>query len=206
MFEVILFYVLSSALIIGALGVVFSKEPIHSILFLAFSFINAGGLFLSLGAEFNAMFFVVVYLGSVVVLFLFVAMMLGKDADILPKKKKKPFIIVATTLVITIFCELSYLLVGEFVFSKTQSILKPSNKLENLSMSNSKQIGLSLYSDYSLALQITGMILLLAMVGAIMLAILPEKEKNKKQDINSQINTNPKEEITLVKLKAGEGI
>jgi NADH-quinone oxidoreductase subunit J len=200
MFEAILFYILSSALILGALGVVFAKEPVHAILLLAFSILNAGGLFLLLGAEFNAMLLIVVYLGSVVILFLFIAMMLGKDANATSKGKTRGYIVVSSMLLITLFAELAYLLTGKFVFDAGEKTAETLSKI-----TNSKAIGLVLYSDYALALQITGIVLLLAMVGAIMLAILP-REDAKKQEISRQIEKSAKDEIVLVDLKSGEGI
>lgn len=171
------FYLFAGLAIFSAAMVVFSKNPVYSVLFLIMAFVNASGLFLLLGAEFLSVLFVIVYVGAVAVLFLFVVMML--DIDLVRIRQGV----------------LSYLPVGMGVGGLLLvELLVAFGALSGKTMppsvsgapENVRSIGHVLYTDYVLLFQISGLILLLAMVGAIVLT-LRHKAHVKRQSIEEQV-------------------
>ncbi len=195
------FYLFSSVAVISALMVVSSKNPVHSVLFLILSFVNCSALFVILGAEFIAMILVVVYVGAVAVLFLFVVMML----DINFVKLREGFLQYLPfggLLGIVLFIELSILFA-------THKIFKINDEFSSLpiysSIGNTNEIGNVLYTKYFYLFQISGLILLVAMIGSIVLT-LRDRSGVKKQKIYDQINFDSKKSIIKKKVKIGEGI
>ena len=196
------FYLFSSIIVFSSLMVISSKNPVHSVLFLILSFINASCLFVLLGAEFLAMILAVVYVGAVAVLFLFVVMML----DINFVKLREGFLQYlpfGALLGIVLLIELSFLFFTERL-SET-SLVEFSNLPIYSKNENTKDLGNVLYTDYFFLFQISGIILLVAMIGSIVLT-LRDRSGIKKQEISDQINVNATSLIEKKKLKLGDGI
>ena len=180
---IILFFIVSIIIITSSLLVILSKNPIHSVLFLILVFFNTAILFLFSGAEFLAMILLIVYIGAVAVLFLFVIMML----DINTAKLRQSFL---NYLPIGLFVGFIILLELLYVVSQSKLIFPTKNvtenKITNEIFENTKMIGNVLYTDYFLLFQLSGIILLVAMIGAILLT-LRKREGAKKQNIYKQI-------------------
>ncbi len=198
MLSTTLFYIFSIIIVLSCLGVVSSKNPVYSVLFLILAFINSAILFLFLNAEFLAMLLIVVYVGAVAVLFLFVVMMLNvkNEEKNIKFQKYTPFTLLIVTVV---FVEILYIFVSDDV------ILKNISLSENLSFKNNTIfLGNILYTDYFLLFQISGIILLVAMIGAIVLT-LRSRIGVRKQVINKQISTSKSDVIEIAKVKSGDG-
>ena len=180
---IFLFFIVSIIIITSSLLVILSKNPIHSVLFLILVFFNTAILFLFSGAEFLAMILLIVYIGAVAVLFLFVIMML----DINTAKLRQGFL---NYLPIGLFVGFIILLELLYVISQSKLIVLTKNitenKITNEIFENTKIIGNVLYTDYFLLFQLSGIILLVAMIGAILLT-LRKREGAKKQNIYKQI-------------------
>ena len=180
---IFLFFIVSIITITSSLLVILSKNPIHSVLFLILVFFNAAILFLFSEAEFLAMILLIVYIGAVAVLFLFVIMML----DINTAKLRQGF---SNYLPIGLFVGFIILLELLYVISQSKLIFLTKNitenKITNEIFENTKIIGNVLYTDYFLLFQLSGIILLVAMIGAILLT-LRKREGAKKQNIYKQI-------------------
>tara|TARA_Y100000813_G_C24142046_1_gene342926 strand:- start:924 stop:1508 length:585 start_codon:yes stop_codon:yes gene_type:complete len=163
-----LFYFFSSVTILSSFFVVFSSNPVHSVLFLIFSFFNIAVIFLLSDAEFIAMTLIIVYVGAVAVLFLFVVMMLNIN-EVLVKEGFLRYFPLGLILISIFLTELI------FVF-RDLDLFKPSNSGISISdlisqgNENTKSIGLFLYTDFFIIFQISGFLLLVAMIGAIVLA------------------------------------
>ena len=198
----ITFYLFSSVAVLSALMVISAKNPVHSVLFLILSFVNASGLFVLLGAEFLAMILVVVYVGAVAVLFLFVVMML--DINFIKLREGfLQYLPFGALLGLVLIIELGMLFYTE-TYSEVR-LVEFSNKPLIAEIENTKMIGEILYTDYFYLFQISGIILLVAMIGSITLT-LRDRGKVKRQDINSQNNLDSKNAIERKNVKLGEGI
>ena len=196
------FYLFSTIAVFSALMVISAKNPVHSVLFLILSFVNASGLFVLLGAEFLAMILVVVYVGAVAVLFLFVVMML--DINFIKLREGfLQYLPFGALLGLVLIIELGMLFYTES-YSEI-SLVEFSNKPLITEIENTKMIGEILYTDYFYLFQISGIILLVAMIGSITLT-LRDRGKVKRQDINSQNNLDSKNAIERKNVKLGEGI
>ena len=196
------FYLFSTIAVLSALMVISARNPVHSVLFLIFSFVNAAGLFVLLGAEFLAMILIVVYVGAVAVLFLFVVMML----DINFVKLREGFLQylpfgALLGLVLVIELGILYLTDTSSNFNNSQILLEPKiNETEN-----TKMIGQLLYTKYFYLFQICGIILLVAMIGSITLT-LRDKGGVKRQNIDNQNTLDASKAIEKKKIKLREGI
>src|SRR5205085_470974 len=195
------FYLFAGVCVASAVMVIVSRNPVHSVLYLILAFVNASGLFVLMGAEFLAMILIVVYVGAVAVLFLFVIMMLDVDFSEL----REGFLeYMPIGLVIGgIFLFELLLTVGFWVInpatSKGITSAIPSN------VSNTEAIGLVLYTTYIHYFQLAGMVLLVAMIGAIVLT-LRHKASVKRQDINVQNARTPELATTVRKVASGQGL
>jgi NADH-quinone oxidoreductase subunit J len=195
------FYVFSAVAIASAVMVVGARNPVHSVLFLILAFFNAAGLFVILGAEFLAMILVVVYVGAVAVLFLFVVMMLDVDFVEL-RQGVLNYLPVGALVGVVLLAELLIVL-GGWVFSPglSQTIVVPIPGVGGLS--NTAALGEILYTRYIFFFQAAGMILLVAMVGAIVLT-LRHKVGVKRQSIAEQ---NARSQVIEVrKVQSGRGL
>jgi NADH-quinone oxidoreductase subunit J len=167
MLPAIAFYFFSAILIASAVMVIAARNPVHSVLFLIVAFFNAAGLFVLLGAEFLAMILVVVYVGAVAVLFLFVVMML--DVDFAELKR-------GSLQYLPFGALMGIILAAELVMAGSVWVLKPSAAgvlahATPAGMTNTEALGNILYTDYIYYFQIAGMVLLVAMIGAIVLTL-----------------------------------
>jgi NADH-quinone oxidoreductase subunit J len=197
----IVFYMFSSLMILSALMVISVRNPVHSVLFLIFAFFNSAGLFVLLGAEFIAMLMVIVYVGAVAVLFLFIVMMLNIDFS-----RMRAGFIKLLPLSILLTCVLVAELFIVIQSSTDIGLLRASPDFPiDGTISNTKALGKILYTDYAYAFQISGIILLVAMVGAITLT-LRTREGVKKQDINAQVSRDSSSSVELVKVQSGRGV
>ncbi|MFN3671995.1 MAG: NADH-quinone oxidoreductase subunit J [Bosea sp. (in: a-proteobacteria)] len=175
------FYLFSSIAIASAFMVIASRNPVHSVLFLILAFVNAAGLFLLLGAEFLAMLLIVVYVGAVAVLFLFVVMML--DVDFAEFRQGFLQYLPIGALVGLIFAVELLVVVGAWVIDP-QIVRAPVAPIPG-NLSNTAALGQVLYTQYVYYFQAAGLVLLVAMIGAIVLT-LRERPGVKRQDINQQ--------------------
>ncbi len=197
------FYLFSAVAVASAVMVIASRNPVHSVLFLILTFFNAAGLFILLGAEFLAMILVVVYVGAVAVLFLFVVMMLDVDfaelrAGIL---QYAPFGMVVGLI---LFTELALVLgVWAFAPEAGQALAAPAPAAGGLT--NTEALGQILYTRYIFFFQMAGLVLLVAMIGAIVLT-LRHKEGVKRQNIAEQNARTPATAVEVRKVKPGQGI
>ena len=198
----ITFYVFSLVAVLSALMVISARNPVHSVLFLILSFVNASGLFVLLGAEFLAMILVVVYVGAVAVLFLFVVMML----DINFVKLREGFLQYlpfGALLGVVLIIELGILFLTK---SFSENSLSKFVELPIMNeVENTKLIGQVLYTNYFYLFQISGLILLVAMVGSITLT-LRDRGQVKRQNISQQNYLDANDSIEKKKIKLGEGI
>ena len=163
-----LFYIFSTVTILSSFFVVFSSNPVHSVLFLIFSFFNVAIIFLLSDAEFLAMTLIIVYVGAVAVLFLFVVMMLNIN-EVLVKEGFLRYFPLGLLLMSIFLTELIVVFKDLDFFSSNNSGISISNLLDQ-GQENTKSIGLFLYTDFFIIFQISGYLLLVAMIGAIVLA------------------------------------
>jgi NADH-quinone oxidoreductase subunit J len=197
----IFFYLYAGACVASAIMVIVSRNPVHSVLFLILVFANAAGLFVLMGAEFIAMILIVVYVGAVAVLFLFVVMMLDVDF----KQLREGFLnhLPFGLLIGAIFLAELLLLAGGWAISPT--LTKAITAPIPVGISNTEALGLVLYTRYIHYFQLAGMILLVAMIGAIVLTIR-HKKNVKRQDIGAQ-NARTKElAMDVRKVPVGQGL
>ena len=190
----LIFYFLSSVLLFSALRVITSKNPVFSALFLVLSFFSAAGIWLLLQAEFLAIALVLVYVGAVMVLFLFVIMMLDINLDNI-KKGFWDYLPVASFVAIIMLIEMVLILNKSYF--ETQSQFAPP------SVSNTDALGSILYSDYVLPFEIAAIILLVAMVSAILLTLRHTKI-NKNMNTADQIKARRNDRIKMVSMKSEE--
>ena len=199
MLQGIAFYLLATVAVVSGLLVVTARNPVHSVLWLILSFFSAAGLFVLLGAEFLAMLLVVVYVGAVAVLFLFVVMML--DVDFASLRQGFARYMPLGGLVAGILA-VEMIVVASAV--ATQGATKNAPMVHG-DVSNIESIGRVLYTDYVYFFQAAGLVLLVAMIGAIVLT-LRHKPGVRRQVIMDQVAREPKTGMRIVQIKSGEGI
>jgi NADH-quinone oxidoreductase subunit J len=195
------FYLFAGILVASAFMVIAAKNPVHSVLYLILAFVNAAGLFVMMGAEFLAMILVVVYVGAVAVLFLFVVMML--DVDFAELKQGVLQYLPIGLLTGGIFLAELLFVVGAWVIGP--GVPKGITAPIPAGISNTEAIGLVLYTRYVYFFEISGMILLVAMIGAIVLT-LRHKERVKRQSISAQNARTPEMSMKVVKVRQGQGL
>jgi len=198
--QAIAFYLFSAVLIGAGFMVVTAKNPVHSVLFLILAFFNAAALFVLLGAEFLAMILVVVYVGAVAVLFLFVVMMLNIDFAEL-KSGAQQYLVPGLGVGGLLAAELIFAVALRWGFAA--HALKGAAASANLS--NTAALGHILYTDYVYYFQVAGLILLVAMIGAIVLT-LRQRTGVRRQKAGVQVNRTPQASMALVDVKPGEGV
>ena len=197
----IAFYVFSAVLLGSAALVVSSRNPVHSVLFLILAFFNAAALFLIAGAEFLAMILVIVYVGAVAVLFLFVVMMLDVDFSALREGFQR-YAPVGATVGAVLFFELLSVLFG-WQMSADAPVLRLNQIPEKVQ--NTRAIGQVLYTNYVLLFQLSGLILLVAMVGAIVLTHR-DRHNARRQNITRQQEHRVSDTLEVLQLKSGDGV
>ena len=197
------FYLFAGLTILSAVAVVFSQNPVHSVLFLIFAFFNVAGLFVLIGAEYIAMTLVIVYVGAVAVLFLFVVMMLNINVAELKD---------SLTKILPVGLVVSGVIMAQIILAyyasdqiKAQGVKVKDPVANYADVSNAHAIGELLYTDYIFVFQMSGLILLVAMISAIVLT-LQNNVGVKRQDIVKQHGRKRKDTVKMVDIKPGEGI
>jgi NADH-quinone oxidoreductase subunit J len=200
--QAVLFYIFAAVAVASGVMVVASRNPVHSVLFLIVTFFNAAALFVLIGAEFLAMILVIVYVGAVAVLFLFVVMMLNIDFLQLRSGFVR-YLPIGTLLGLILLAEL-VLVIGSWAM--TPSL--PSQALVvatgGVSLTNTRALGDILYTRYLLAFQAAGLILLVAMIGAIVLT-LRHRADVRRQSVPAQLARTRAETVAVVKVPLGTG-
>ena len=196
MIETLFFYLFASITCLAGLMVISSRNPVHSVLFLILAFFNAAGLFVLLGAEFLAMLLVVVYVGAVAVLFLFVVMML----DINFVELREGF-----QRYMPLGLGVGGVLLAEILFVFFNSADMPETVVMVNEVSNTRALGRILYTDYIYLFQLAGLILLVAMIGAIALT-LRKRENVRHQSIASQTERTRADSIEVVSVPSNTGV
>lgn len=201
MVQTILFYLFSSVLLLSAVLTVSARNPVHAVLFLILCFFNTAGLFILQGAEFIAFILAIVYVGAVAVLFLFVVMML----DISFSKMRGSFrryLPVGATVGLILVAQLAMVVSAWMIDPKG---LAATTRPTPENVENTRALGQVLYTDYFYAFQVSGLILLVAMIGAIVLTHRERKDA-KHQRVTQQMSREIKDVIEIVKVKSGEGL
>jgi NADH-quinone oxidoreductase subunit J len=201
--QALFFYLFAFVAVASAFMVISARNPVHSVLFLILTFVNAAGLFLLTGAEFLAMILLVVYVGAVAVLFLFVVMMLDIDFAEL-RSGIMEYAPVGALVGLILAAEL-IIVVGGSLISPTiaQSPAVPIPALTE--RTNTAALGDILYTNYVFFFEIAGLVLLVAMIGAIVLT-LRHRQHIKRQNISAQVARTPETAVQVVKVKPGQGI
>jgi NADH-quinone oxidoreductase subunit J len=198
--QAIAFYLFSAVLIASAVMVIAGRNPVHSVLFLILAFFNAAALFVLLGAEFLAMILVIVYVGAVAVLFLFVVMML--DVDFAQLRQ-------GTVQYVPVGLLVAGILVAELLFAGTAWRFAPAAphvlaSADPAHLTNTEALGRILYTDYIYYFQVAGLILLVAMIGAIVLT-LRSRPGVRRQNIAIQNARTPAMAVDMVDIRPGQG-
>jgi NADH-quinone oxidoreductase subunit J len=203
MIPALFFYLFAGIAIAAAIMVIASRNAVHSVLFLILAFVNGAGLFVLLGAEFLAMILIIVYVGAVLVLFLFVVMMLDVDFAQL-REGFLQYLPIGAFVGIIVLLELLLVIVAWTVGPDVQqAIAVPIPPLAKVS--NTQALGHVLYTRYIYFFQAAGVVLLVAMVGAIVLT-LHHKPRVKRQSISDQIARTRRTAIEIVKVRPGQGL
>jgi NADH-quinone oxidoreductase subunit J len=196
------FYLFAGVCVASAALVIVSRNPVHSVLYLILAFVNASGLFILMGAEFLGMMLIVVYVGAVAVLFLFVIMML--DVDFVELREGFMQYLPIGLVIGGIFVFELLLVVGGWVINP--SVTKNITAAIPANISNTEALGLVLYTKYIHYFQLSGMVLLVAMIGAIVLT-LRHKANVKRQDINVQNARTPELAMAVrTNVASGQGL
>ena len=197
----IAFYLFAAITIVSGLMVVTARNPVHSVLWLILAFFNSAGLFVLIGAEFLAMVLVVVYVGAVAVLFLFVVMMLDINFQNL-RQGATNYAMIGGIIGAILLIELVMLMLGNVALPEGLAGAKPAPPIDV--MTNTHAIGHVLYTDYFYLFQAAGMILLVAMIGAIVLT-LRQRPGVRKQKIADQMDRKAADTLEVVKVQTGQG-
>ncbi|HTS91391.1 MAG TPA: NADH-quinone oxidoreductase subunit J [Stellaceae bacterium] len=200
--QALAFWLFAVVAVASGAMVVTARNPVHSVLFLILAFFNAAGLFVLLGAEFLAMILVVVYVGAVAVLFLFVVMMLDINFVELRQGFQR-YLPIGGLIGLVLLCELFLVLVAGW--SPGAPVKTAGSAPTSDAVSNTVALGQLLYTRYVYAFQAAGVILLVAMIGAIVLT-LRAREDVRRQKIAIQVARARRETIELVKVRSGEGV
>ena len=203
MIVALFFYLFAGICVASAVMVIAARNPVHSVLFLILAFVSASGLFVLLGAEFLAMILIVVYVGAVAVLFLFVVMML--DVDFTELRQGVLQYLPFGLLMGGVFLAELLFVVGAWAIGPLvpQAITAPIPSMATIS--NTEAIGLVLYTRYVYFFEAAGLILLVAMIGAIVLT-LQHRERVRRQDIGAQVARTPATAIELRQIRPGQGL
>jgi NADH-quinone oxidoreductase subunit J len=195
------FYLFAAVTVAAGVMVISARNPVHSVLFLILAFFNAAGLFVLMGAEFIAMILVIVYVGAVAVLFLFVVMMLDINFAEL-RQGFLQYLPVGGLIGVVLLVEL-VLIFGSWAVSPTVRVAAPAASVE--SASNTHALGQILYTEYVYVFEAAGMVLLVAMVGAIVLT-LRSREGVRRQSAARQVFRTREQAVEVKKVQPGSGV
>ncbi len=200
--QALAFYLFSAIAIASAVMVIASRNPVHSVLFLILTFFNAAALFVLMGAEFLAMILVVVYVGAVAVLFLFVVMML----DINFRELRQGFLQylpVGALIGVILLAELVFVF-GAWAVVPAAGVTAPS-AAPVVTLTNTEALGRLIYTHYVYLFQAAGLVLLVAMIGAIVLTLRQRKDV-RRQRVADQVSRRPADVLVVRKVNSGEGV
>ncbi len=201
MIAAIFFYIFAAVLIGSAAMVVSSRNPVHSVLFLILAFFNAAGLFLLAGAEFLAMILVIVYVGAVAVLFLFVVMMLDVNFDQMREGVQR-YAPIGAAVGAVLFLELIVTVAGwQFVPNAAVHLAS----MTPAGVTNTAALGRVIYTDYIFLFQVAGLILFVAMIGAIVLTHRERGGASRRQDITRQQSRTVEDTLLMMTVSLGAG-
>lgn len=195
------FYLFAISAVAAGLMVVLAKNPVHSVLWLILAFLSSAGLFVLLGAEFVAMLLMIVYVGAVAVLFLFVVMMLDVDFAEL-KGEMARYMPLGLLIGVVILMQLG-IAFGAWAPAETAESMRAAVMPEGVT--NTAALGLLIYDKYILLFQLAGLILLVAMIGAIVLTLRHRKDV-KRQNVLQQMWRDPAKAMELKDVKPGQGL
>jgi NADH-quinone oxidoreductase subunit J len=199
--QALAFYMFALVTVASGVMVVTARNPVHSVLFLILAFFNSAGLFVLMGAEFLAMILVIVYVGAVAVLFLFVVMMLDINFQRFRQGLLR-YVPIGAVVGLVLLGEL-LVIFGSWIGAPDGAQTRPMPPASE--MSNTEALGRILYTDYVYLFQASGMVLLVAMIGAIVLT-LRHREGVRRQIIGSQVMRTKAESIEVVKVRTGSGV
>jgi NADH-quinone oxidoreductase subunit J len=197
-FETVTFYIFATILLIAALAVVTSRNPVHAALFLVLAFFTASAIWMLLRAEFLAITLVLVYVGAVMVLFLFVVMMLDINLDRL-REGFWSYLPLGATVGILMVAEMALVLGGRYF-----DFMLPKPKDYSITYSNTKELGRLLYTDYMFAFEIAAVVLLVAIIAAIALTLRQRKD-SKGQDPSEQVRVRRADRVRIVSMPSEDG-
>ncbi len=196
------FYLFAAVTVASAFMVVFARNPVHSVLYLILTFVSAAGLFMLLGAEFLAMILIVVYVGAVAVLFLFVVMMLDVDFAQL----REGFLnYLPIGMLVGSIALIELIMAFSFWAVAPEGGVAAAPVVAGNTVSNTEAIGLVLYTDYLYFFQLSGLVLLVAMIGAIVLT-LRHRPNVRRQDIAAQVARTKEGGLEIKQVKSGQGL
>lgn len=201
--SILAFYLFAITAVVAGLLVVVSRNPVHSVLWLILTFFSAAGLFVLLGAEFVAMLLVIVYMGAVAILFLFVVMMLDVDFDELRGGMERYLplgILIGVILLIELGMVFGHWSFGPDAMAARAAITPPIDQMDNTAA-----LGQLIYTQYIYLFQSAGLILLVAMIGAIVLT-MRHRPDIKRQNVMEQMHRDPAKAMSLVDVKPGQGL
>ena len=199
MIATLAFYMFSFTAIVAGMMVVFSRNPVHSVLWLILAFFASAGLFVLMGAEFLAMLLMIVYVGAVAVLFLFVVMMLDIDFAEL-RGRVAEYMPVGLAIGVVLVIQLS---IGFLAWQEVGDV--QGTEAARQGVGNAQMLGEVIYTRYVYAFQASGLILLVAMIGAIVLT-LRHREGVKRQNVLAQIYRDPEEAVVMKDIKPGASL
>ncbi len=201
--EAIAFYLFSAVAVAAGVMVISSRNPVHSVLFLILAFFNAAGLFVLMGAEFLAMILVIVYVGAIAVLFLFVVMML--DINFVEMRQGfLQYLPIGALIGIILLAEL-VMIGGAWVVTPEAASVAAVPAPDPATVTNTEALGQVLYTKYAYLFQLSGLVLLVAMIGAIVLT-LRQREGVKRQSIATQVTRTREQAIEVKDVTPGQGI
>lgn len=199
----IAFYAFATVTVAAGLMVTMSRNPVHSVLWLILAFLSSAGLFVLLGAEFVAMLLIIVYVGAVAVLFLFVVMMLDVDFAVL-KGEMARYMPLGLLVAVILLMQLM-LGVGAWVQADGAMGLRQAVTPDMAQVENTRAIGLLIFDKYLLLFQLSGLVLLVAMIGAILLTMRHRRDV-KRQNVLHQMWRDPAKAMELKDVKPGQGL
>jgi NADH-quinone oxidoreductase subunit J len=200
--QTLAFYLFAAICVASGVMVVTSRNPVHSVLYLILAFFNAAGLFVLMGAEFLAMILVVVYVGAVAVLFLFVVMMLDINFAELRSGFQR-YLPIGLIITAILFIELALFIFPVWIVAPDIGVHLSAPSVGDVT--NTRALGRVVYTQYLLLFEASGLVLLVAMIGAIVLT-LRSREGVRKQKISTQIARRAEKTVELVKVPTGEGV
>ncbi len=193
-FHTAVFYAFAAILVFAALRVITSRNPVHAALWLVLSFFSAAGVWMLLQAEFLAIVLVLVYVGAVMVLFLFVVMMLDVNFDRM-RERFRSYIPVGATVGILVLVEMALVLIGGYLVPGSAPVPSPAPA----NFSNTRALGLQIYTDYAYPLEIAAVLLLVAIIAAIALTHR-ERRESKYQNPSEQVKVRAKDRLRILRM------